>query len=230
MATRARSSSGSTTTRSRSATTRVTTNHEEIRSWAEARGARPARVPGTDILRLDFPGYTGDDTLEHISWDEFFEIFDRKNLALLYQEETARGQRSNFNKLIDRETAESAGSSGNRRGRTEARSRTAGTRGQSRQRRTQAGGRSGSARRSTSRRATSSRRSSRRTAAVSSRRSSRTSAASRRQRSGRAAASSRQRSRRSAASSRQQPRGAAGKRTRRSANAAGSRRSQRRAA
>ena len=46
------------------------------------------------------------DSLEEISWEEFFEKFDESDLALLYQEETAGGEKSNFNKLIGRETAE----------------------------------------------------------------------------------------------------------------------------
>ena len=85
-----------------------TTNHEEIRRWAEERGGKPACVKGTGgggdtgLLRIDFPGYTGADSLQHISWDEWFEKFDEKNLALLYQETTKGGQRSNFNKLVDR--------------------------------------------------------------------------------------------------------------------------------
>lgn len=56
------------------------------------------RIPGAPNAK--------DDNLEEISWDEFFEKFDESNLALLYQEETASGQRSNFNKLVGRETAE----------------------------------------------------------------------------------------------------------------------------
>lgn len=90
----------------------VTSDHKQIRSWAEERGASPACVRGTGgkgdigILRLDFPGYSGEDKLEHISWDEWFEKFDERELALLYQEETAAGERSNFNKLVSRETAE----------------------------------------------------------------------------------------------------------------------------
>ena len=93
-------------------TSRVTTDHEEIKNWAEERGAKPSCVRGTGgkndigILRLDFPGYTGEDKLEHISWDEWFEKFDERNLALLYQEETASGERSNFNKIVSRETAD----------------------------------------------------------------------------------------------------------------------------
>ncbi len=93
---------------------KVTTDHEDILKWAEARGGRPAAFhstqskDGTGIIRIEFPGAPNakDDNLEEISWDEFFEKFDEANLALLYQEETARGQRSNFNKLVGRETAE----------------------------------------------------------------------------------------------------------------------------
>jgi len=93
---------------------KVTTDHDEIRKWAEARGGRPAAVRSTQskeatgIIRIEFPGAPNakDDNLEEISWEEFFEKFDESELALLYQEETARGQRSNFNKLVGRETAE----------------------------------------------------------------------------------------------------------------------------
>lgn len=90
---------------------RTTTDHEEIRRWAEERGGAPAAVKRTSsdgepgILRIDFPGYTGEGTLEHIEWDEWFRKFDENGLALLYQEETSGGQRSNFNKIIARETA-----------------------------------------------------------------------------------------------------------------------------
>lgn len=85
--------------------TKVTTDHEEIRRWAEERGAHPAVVKGTEILRLDFPGFTGEGTLEPISWEEFFRKFDERGLALVYQERTADGKKSNFNKLVSREEA-----------------------------------------------------------------------------------------------------------------------------
>lgn len=91
---------------------RTTTDHDEIRRWAEARGAKPACVKGTGgdgdpgMIRLDFPGYSGSESLQHISWDEWFEAFDANGLALVYQDRTADGARSNFNKLIARETAE----------------------------------------------------------------------------------------------------------------------------
>jgi hypothetical protein len=93
---------------------KITTDHDEIREWAEARGGRPAVVHathgkgGTGIIRLEFPDApnANDDALDEIEWDEWFEKFDESNLALLYQEETARGDKSNFNKLVGRETAE----------------------------------------------------------------------------------------------------------------------------
>jgi hypothetical protein len=88
------------------------TDHRRIREWAEARQAKPACVRGTGgkndtgMIRLDFPGFTGSETLQPISWDEWFRAFDENNLALLVQEETADGTRSNFNKLVSRETAD----------------------------------------------------------------------------------------------------------------------------
>jgi hypothetical protein len=98
-----------TETKEAKKSSRITHDHEEIRRWAEERGAKPACVRGTGgqgdigMLRLDFPGYSGEDKLEHISWDEWFEKFDERNLALVYQEETSSGQKSNFNKIVSRE-------------------------------------------------------------------------------------------------------------------------------
>ena len=74
----------------------TTTDHDEIQSWAEARGGRAAAVSGTGsgndpgILRIEFPDapQSDDDALEEISWDEWFEAFDANGLALVYQEQT----------------------------------------------------------------------------------------------------------------------------------------------
>jgi hypothetical protein len=85
-----------------------TTDHEEIKKWVENRGGRPAAVKRTGgkedpgILRIDFPGYGKDEALEELSWEEFFEKFDEKELALLYQEKTKDGQLSRFNKFVSR--------------------------------------------------------------------------------------------------------------------------------
>jgi hypothetical protein len=92
------------------ATAKPTTDHDTIRKWVEARKGRPARVKATGrgkdpgILRIDFPGFSGEDTLEEIEWDEFFEWFDRNKLALLLSSE--RGNR--FNKLVDRTSVKSS--------------------------------------------------------------------------------------------------------------------------
>jgi hypothetical protein len=90
---------------------KTTIDHEEIRHWAEERGGQPAEVKGTErggtgIIRIDFPGYSGEGKLSPISWDEFFDKFEESNLALVYQDVTARGQRSNFNKLVARESVD----------------------------------------------------------------------------------------------------------------------------
>ncbi|HEY2012940.1 MAG TPA: hypothetical protein VGH38_05530, partial [Bryobacteraceae bacterium] len=67
------------------ARSRTTVDHDEIRNWAEARGAHPACVKGTGgkgdigMLRLDFPGYS-EDNLQEITWDDFFEKFDERGL------------------------------------------------------------------------------------------------------------------------------------------------------
>jgi hypothetical protein len=94
---------------------KTTTDHDEIRRWAEERGGKPATVQGTEsggedagILRIDFPGGE-EDRLETISWDDWFEKFDERNLALIVQDKTARGQKSNFNKLVSRESAAQKG-------------------------------------------------------------------------------------------------------------------------
>lgn len=41
-----------------------------------------------------------DGALKELSWDDFFEKFDKNGLELLYQDVTKEGAESNFNKLI----------------------------------------------------------------------------------------------------------------------------------
>jgi hypothetical protein len=116
------------------ASSHVLTDHDEIRQWAEERGARPAAVRRTEsdsdvgIIRLDFPGYAGEESLDEIDWDEWFQKFDENGLALVVQDRMVGGQRSNFNKLVSRDTVESSrqnSRSRKRTSRTAARSRTA---------------------------------------------------------------------------------------------------------
>ena len=83
-----------------------TTDHEEIRRWVEERGGEPSRVNGTNLLRIDYPGFSGEETLEPVDWDEFFKIFDDNNLAFLYQEKTKDGGESRFSKFVDRDSVD----------------------------------------------------------------------------------------------------------------------------
>jgi hypothetical protein len=85
----------------------VLTDRKKIEKWAEARGGVPSMVRGTGngdtgILRIMFPDAGKEDSLEEISWDEFFDKFEEKDLALLVQEKTADGKTSRFNKLVSR--------------------------------------------------------------------------------------------------------------------------------
>lgn len=54
------------------ADSKTTTDLKEIKKWAEARDGKPSKVKdvgkgaGDGIIRIDFPGYSGEDSLEEI--------------------------------------------------------------------------------------------------------------------------------------------------------------------
>lgn len=85
-----------------------TTDHAVIKRWVEERGGRPSRVkdtatktdPESGILRIDFG--EPEENLEEISWDDFFQVFDDRELAFLYQDEKARDSKSYFCKFVHR--------------------------------------------------------------------------------------------------------------------------------
>lgn len=85
---------------------KVTKDLEEIRKWAEKRDGKPAIVKGTEseegggVLRINFPGYSGENTLEEVSWEEWYETFKERDLSFLYQDKTRDGKESRFFKLI----------------------------------------------------------------------------------------------------------------------------------
>ena len=91
-------------------TATVTTDHDEIRKWAEKHGGKPAAVKKTHrggdvgIIRIMFPKAANSehDALEEISWEEWFEAFEGNALAFLYQEETKDGGETRFSKLVSR--------------------------------------------------------------------------------------------------------------------------------
>jgi hypothetical protein len=88
--------------------TRTTTDHEEIRRWVEEHDGSPASVAGTEagdepgVLRIDFPGGATEDQLRHVSWDEWFDKFEKSDLAFVYQESKTSGEDSTFVKLVRR--------------------------------------------------------------------------------------------------------------------------------
>lgn len=80
-----------------------TTDHDEIRRWIEDRKGTPSRVRDSGeggILRIDF----GDpeEALEPIDWEEFFQIFEKSDLAFLHQDKSADGKLSRFSKFVSR--------------------------------------------------------------------------------------------------------------------------------
>src|SRR5918912_2226728 len=90
---------------------KTTVDHDEIRRWAEERGGRPSVVRTGQgeggILRFDFG--EPEESLEEISWEEFFQIFDDNNLSFLHQDEAGGGGTSRFFKFVSGES-ESGGS------------------------------------------------------------------------------------------------------------------------
>lgn len=77
--------------------------HEDIKSWAEAREARPVRVDNYKaqpvhkqvLFRFPEERYTGEEDLE---WDEFFDIFDREQLEFHFEDiaDDAMEQRNTY--------------------------------------------------------------------------------------------------------------------------------------
>ena len=87
---------------------KTATDLKEIQKWAEKRQGKPAKVKGVGkregdgLIRIDFPGYSGGDSLEEISWEEWYEIFQQNDLEFLYQEKTSEGKESRFFKLVNK--------------------------------------------------------------------------------------------------------------------------------
>ena len=55
------------------------------------------------MIRIDFPGYSGQGSLERISWEDWFEQFEENNLALLIRDfRHEDGDLDRFNKIVSR--------------------------------------------------------------------------------------------------------------------------------
>jgi hypothetical protein len=71
---------------------KVTLDRTIIQNWANARKGWPAftrqLTPSGDEITLSivFPDSDCGQVIRHLSWDEFFEQFDRLRLAFIYQD------------------------------------------------------------------------------------------------------------------------------------------------
>jgi hypothetical protein len=84
---------------------RITIDHETIKRWAKERGGYPATVSGSHsgtevgVLRI---GFGDEEELEQIGWDEFFEKFEDKALAMRYRDEPAASGSERFHEFFKR--------------------------------------------------------------------------------------------------------------------------------
>ncbi len=81
-----------------------TIDHEEIKLWVESHGGHPAALRMLDgdvgVVRFDYKPYLG---AQHpLSWTEFFQQFENRNLAFLYDDEAPPGLEESAAKLVNR--------------------------------------------------------------------------------------------------------------------------------
>jgi hypothetical protein len=79
---------------------KLTADHAEIRRWVEEHGGHPGLVEaadGRDRLAVAFHPDDG----RRVSWDEFFERFDRESLAFEYDPD-GNGENAASAKLVSR--------------------------------------------------------------------------------------------------------------------------------
>ena len=86
--------------------TGITIEHEQIISWAQSRGGRPAleqspRNPARPIIR--FADEQGD---KNVSWDEWMLVFDREQWAFIYQDGKSQGEPARGWKTVPRFASE----------------------------------------------------------------------------------------------------------------------------
>lgn len=75
----------------------TTTDHALVRKLMDEEGGYPAHVEGSEgqgdqgLLRIGSRTDDPDDSLKEISWDEFFEEFEEKELMLAYTDVADEG-------------------------------------------------------------------------------------------------------------------------------------------
>lgn len=89
--------------------TRATSDHETIRQWVAERGGAPAMVrrvgqPAEGALLINFPNDGSDGPVIDISWADFFQRFEDRNLAFVYRESLPDAEDAHYYQLVDRQT------------------------------------------------------------------------------------------------------------------------------
>lgn len=80
----------------------VTKSHDVILAWAAQRKCVPSTIRGTwhngnpGVLRFDFPDFGSHESLEHVTWQQWFDTFDERQLVMIYQDTMKNGHLSNF--------------------------------------------------------------------------------------------------------------------------------------
>ena len=86
---------------------RITTDHDEIRGWAEERGGTPALIreaagaldPGEPRIKFS----ERERTLQDVDWEAFFRALDQRKLAMLYIGNPDGEDEDTFFRFVDRD-------------------------------------------------------------------------------------------------------------------------------
>ncbi len=89
----------------------ATTDHQAIKEWVSRRDGRPAiakrpeEVSHLRLLHVTFPHTSEAEAVVEITWDEFFEVFEEKELAFLRysQDELIIGDEAHFYQFVNRD-------------------------------------------------------------------------------------------------------------------------------
>ncbi len=100
---------------------KTTSDHREIRRWAERLGGKPAIMDHPFAradklgIRIDFPGETHEVLMTETraaSWDEFFKIFEEQQLLLSYEENPTGSDPTEWYRFERRDLQEGAAGEG----------------------------------------------------------------------------------------------------------------------
>lgn len=98
--------------------TKITIDHQEIKKWVEKHQGQPAIIDAIEAgsdevgIRVDFPGIKDEAWLaeakpsEDTTWDVFFDIFEKKNLAFIYLDKKIIKNKIMAYKFINRDSLE----------------------------------------------------------------------------------------------------------------------------